>query len=147
MAVELVNELRKVPALEGLAPALAGELAALATSRNLEAGATIVEQDQVFEGLFLVVSGSAQLLRRLPTGETRVLDTLFDGTVFGQDSLFGAEASPHLIRAGDGIALAAPNNRFLHAEGGGGGALRANRETAGGWETFTLLFDDSGDDR
>ena len=34
------------------------------------------------------------------------------------------------------VAFRAFNNRFVSAEGGGGGQLIANREVIGPWETF-----------
>jgi hypothetical protein len=45
------------------------------------------------------------------------------------------------VRSGDRVALVAANGRFVAAEGGGGGVLRADRREAGGWETFVLILD------
>ncbi len=49
-----------------------------------------------------------------------------------------------IVRSGDWVALIGPNGRFLQAEAGGGGPLWANRSTAAGWETFTLILDNDG---
>ena len=49
-----------------------------------------------------------------------------------------------IVRSGDWVALIGPNGRFLQAEAGGGGRLWANRSTAAGWETFTLILDNDG---
>ncbi len=44
------------------------------------------------------------------------------------------------IRHGDSVALKASNGQYVVAEGGGGGAVNANRNAIGAWETFTLGF-------
>ncbi len=62
---------------------------------------------------------------------------------YATDAAAGTEPDG-IIRSGDGVALVAPNGRFLHAGEGGGGPLWANRSTAAGWETFTLILDDEG---
>ena len=51
------------------------------------------------------------------------------------------------VRSGDRVALVATNGRFVAAEGGGGGVLRADRRQAGGWETFVLLLDAPAQER
>lgn len=39
----------------------------------------------------------------------------------------------------DKVALQTQNGRYLVAEGGGGGALNANRTAIGSWETFKVI--------
>lgn len=43
------------------------------------------------------------------------------------------------IRPGDRIALKTDNGKYLVAEGGGGGDVRANRDAVGAWETFEVV--------
>ncbi len=43
------------------------------------------------------------------------------------------------------VNLQSSNGKFVVAEGGGGGAVNANRDVAGEWETFTLLDLDEGE--
>jgi len=50
--------------------------------------------------------------------------------------------SASVIRSGDNVALVAATGRFVAAEEGGGRELRADRETVGGWETFTLVIEE-----
>jgi hypothetical protein len=56
-----------------------------------------------------------------------------------RDPLFG----PPPIRSGDPVSLVVWTGRFIAAEDGGGRELRADREAAGGWETFTLIIGDA----
>jgi len=51
--------------------------------------------------------------------------------------------SASIIRSGDAVALVVATGRFVTAEEGGGRELRADREIVGGWETFTLVIEDS----
>jgi len=51
------------------------------------------------------------------------------------------------VRSGDRVALVATNGRFVAAEDGGGGVLRADRREAGGWEAFVLLLDAPAQER
>ncbi len=44
------------------------------------------------------------------------------------------------IEDGDLVAVAAATGRFLSAEQGGGGAMRIDRRSAGGWEHFTITL-------
>ena len=50
--------------------------------------------------------------------------------------------SSSVIRSGDSVALIVATGRFVTAEDGGGRELSADRETVGGWETFTLVIEE-----
>ena len=49
-----------------------------------------------------------------------------------------ADGSSHSINSGDTVNLAASNGNYVVAEGNGGGAVNANRTTAGPWEKFKI---------
>ena len=116
---------------------------------DLISGDPVSLQDR--DGLFVV----AEVMRdgRLVTSaESRQRERLFTIIKIDDESndISGGDetrSGDRRIRSGDRVALAAPYGRFLHAEGGGGGPLRANRESATGWETFTLTFDDERESR
>ena len=46
------------------------------------------------------------------------------------------------IRSGDTVVLMTSTGHFVSAERGGGGELGADRASAGGWESFTLILED-----
>lgn len=72
----------------------------------------------------------------LARGAHRPRDVLF--TVVKAGAAFGAS-----IGSGDAVSLVASTGKFVAAEQGGGGPLRADRAAAGGWETFTLIIDEA----
>jgi len=51
------------------------------------------------------------------------------------------------VASGDSVNLVTSTGHFFSAEGGGGGRLTANRDSASGWESFTLVLDSKGDAR
>lgn len=69
---------------------------------------------------------------------------VFTGAVHGyQDPwevfrIFKASGGTGVINSGDQINLQASSSTWVVAEGGGGGAVNANRTTAGAWETFRM---------
>lgn len=69
-------------------------------------------------------------------GAHRPREALF--TVVKAGAAFGAP-----IESGDPVSLATSTGQFVAAEQGGGGPLRADRAAAGGWETFTLIIDET----
>ena len=84
-----------------------------------------------------------------PAADDAVADAAIANTAAVADTAAAAAGTEPdgIIRSGDRVALVAPNGRYLQAEAGGGGPLFANRPSAAGWETFTLMLDDDGGSR
>jgi hypothetical protein len=103
----------------------------------LRSGDPIVLRDARGETIIASAGGGRRVLVRAPY---RLQEELFTVIVPG-----APPGTP--IVSGDAVALVTFNGRFVTAEGGGGGLLRADRTELAGWETFTLTFASEGDGR
>ena len=105
-------------------------------SKNLQSGA-LMDNDKIrlrsFDGHYLVAEGgggSAVLANRQVGGGWETF------TVHKVAGSF----TDNIIRNGDVIALQAYNGQYLTAEGGGGGAVNANRNNVSTWEEFRVVL-------
>jgi len=100
---------------------------------GLASGDLVSLRDARGETIIAGAGGGARVLVRTPF---RMQEELF--------TLVVPEGAPgDAIASGSGVALATFNGSFVSAEGGGGGAVRADRARAAGWETFTLTYEES----
>jgi CRP/FNR family cyclic AMP-dependent transcriptional regulator len=88
-------------------PALREALLARARIAQVEAGQWIYGTGDALNGLYGVLDGSVHLLMMLPDGETRLLDIVGSGHLFGQPARFGG--GPRLV-----TAVAGERARLLH---------------------------------
>jgi hypothetical protein len=86
-------------------------------------------------------TASGQYLRALNGGGGGVTAT---GTAVGAWEIFtitNLDGPRDEVLNGDQVALQASNGNYLAAEGGGGGALNANRTGIGSWEKFVVVVE------
>ncbi|MBW2278324.1 MAG: cyclic nucleotide-binding domain-containing protein [Deltaproteobacteria bacterium] len=67
--------------------------------RSYHGGAIVIAQGDDVDGLFLIVSGSAEVSHETETGERRVLSTLGENDVFGEISLLTHAPATATVRA------------------------------------------------
>lgn len=84
-----ITFLQQVPLLDGLNKKQLGQLEKRFVARSYESGAQIVRQGEGGEGLFIIVSGSAEAVRQRADGTTAVVNT------FGPTDFFGELALLH----------------------------------------------------
>jgi CRP-like cAMP-binding protein len=79
--------LTKVPLFDGLNKRQIGRLATRFVSRHYEAGEAIVTQGRGGEGLFILVSGSAEAMRERADGDRVVVNSFGPTDFFGELAL------------------------------------------------------------
>jgi len=93
-----VDTLASVPLLRHLEPALARQLAAHAAVRRLNRHAMVLEQGSREAGLFALLQGQAQVVRRNPQGRSLVIDQLRPGDHFGELSAIDGQPQSAAVR-------------------------------------------------
>jgi CRP-like cAMP-binding protein len=88
-------------------PALRAAILARARIAQIDSGQWIYGTGDALNGLYGVLEGSVHLLLTLPDGETRLLDIVLSGQLFGQAARFGG--GPRLV-----TAIAGEPSRLLH---------------------------------
>lgn len=82
--------LRHVPLLSGLTEAERAEIAGLAELRSLEAQLPLFREGDPGDALVLVLSGSAQVVKRDPSGKHQVLSVVSAPAVLGEMAVLDA---------------------------------------------------------
>ncbi|HTS82272.1 MAG TPA: cyclic nucleotide-binding domain-containing protein [Myxococcaceae bacterium] len=82
--------LRLVPLLSGLTEAERAEIAGLAELRSLEAQLPLFREGDPGDALVLVLSGSAQVVKRDPSGKHQVLSVVSAPAVLGEMAVLDA---------------------------------------------------------
>ena len=90
MAMDHAAALRGMALCRGLGGAELDTIAAIAATRETEAGKELFREGDPGDGLFLVVSGEIDIVKRGPRGE-RPLARLGEGAVLGEISLLTSE--------------------------------------------------------
>jgi CRP/FNR family transcriptional regulator, cyclic AMP receptor protein len=93
-----VEALAAVPLLQPLEPALLRQLAARAVLRRLPRQATVLEQGSRESGLYVLLQGQLQVVRRGHQGRTLVIDQLRPGDHFGELSAIDGQAQSAAVR-------------------------------------------------
>jgi CRP-like cAMP-binding protein len=109
MAIEHIAALRGMALCRALSAAELEAIAAIVASRQVAAGADLFREGEPGDGLFLVVAGEVNVIKRGPSGE-HSLARLGAGGVLGEMSLVTAEA-----RSATGRALVATQALYLPA--------------------------------
>ena len=93
-----VETLAGVPLLRDLEPALLRQLAAGAVVRRLNRQAMVLEQGSRDAGLFVLLQGQAQVVRRNLQGRALVVDQLRPGDHFGELSAIDGQPQSAAVR-------------------------------------------------
>jgi len=94
--------LKAVPLLAGLGEAELAEVAGLAELRNLEAQLPLFREGEAGDALVLVLTGSAQVVKKDPAGKHQVLSVVSAPAVLGEMSVLepGGKRSASAIAVG-----------------------------------------------
>ncbi len=94
--------LRAVPLLSGLSDAERAEIAGLAELRSLEAQLPLFREGEAGDALVLLMAGSAQVVKRDPTGKHQVLSVVSAPAVLGEMAVLepGGKRSASAISVG-----------------------------------------------
>ena len=91
--------LANVPLFAGLDAKTIEALAGFTFRKTFEAGELIVEEGRTGNGLFIIVSGSAEVVKGLQTAQARTLATLGAGEPIGEMALLGEWPRTASVRA------------------------------------------------
>jgi CRP-like cAMP-binding protein len=91
--------LTQVPLFAGLDSKAIEAIAGFAFTRTFEPGDLIVEEGRTGNGLFILVSGSAEVIKGLKGGQPRHLATLAAGEPIGEMALIGEWPRTASVRA------------------------------------------------
>ncbi len=95
------SALARVPLFTGLDDAALEALAALTFTRTFHAGEAIIEEGHVGNGLYVILSGRAEVVRSEGTDRAQVLATFGPGEPFGELALLGEWKRTATVRAID----------------------------------------------
>ena len=93
-----VETLSGMPLFQGMEPALVRQMAHRAVVRKLPRHATVLEQGSGELGLFILLRGQAQVVRKSPQGRSLVIDQLRPGDHFGDLSAIDAQPQDAGVR-------------------------------------------------
>ena len=91
--------LKNVPLFAGLDAKTIEALAGFAFRKTFEAGELIVEEGRTGNGLFIIVSGNAEVIKGLQTAQPRTVARLGAGEPIGEMALLGEWPRTASVRA------------------------------------------------
>ena len=91
--------LASVPLFAGLDAKALEALAGFAFSKSFEPGELIVEEGRTGNGLFILISGRAEVVKGLKGGQPRIVATLGSGEPIGEMALLGEWPRSASVRA------------------------------------------------
>lgn len=91
--MKMIPELEPCPLLRDLTSAQLADVFELVESEQFQAGESILEQGNVFQAIWMIVSGECEVLRSCSKDRMRKLAVLDTGGVFGEMSFF--QKAPH----------------------------------------------------
>jgi len=97
--MSIADVLSGVPLFAGLDSRAIEVLAGFAFSKTFEAGELIVEEGRTANGLFIIVSGSADVIKGLKTSQPRTVARLGAGEPIGEMALLGEWPRTASVRA------------------------------------------------
>src|SRR5262249_45359977 len=97
--MSIIDVLTKVPPFAGLDAKAINALAGFAFRKTFNAGELIVEEGRTGNGLFIIVSGSAEVIKGLQTAQPRTLAKLGAGDPIGEMALLGEWPRTASVRA------------------------------------------------
>ena len=93
------NVLASVSLFSGLDAAALESLEAFTFRRSVAPGELIVEEGRTGHGLYLILAGQAEVIRKLPDDTIHVLRTMGSGDPFGELALLGEWPRTASVRA------------------------------------------------
>jgi CRP-like cAMP-binding protein len=100
-----IAELRQIPAFARLSDDDAGQILAVAQVCDLARGMLVFDEGQLGLGLYAILSGSVQVIKRNDKGGERILATLDKNEVFGEMDLIGDRVHTTGIRGAEATRL------------------------------------------
>lgn len=107
--------LQKSRLFEGLLPEEIEMLAELTQQKSFPAGGVVFEQGEVGDSLYLIVSGSVEVVRKRADGSSHVIATLKAPDFFGEMSLIDKEYRSASIRAVEDTVMLCLTTENLHS--------------------------------
>jgi CRP/FNR family transcriptional regulator, cyclic AMP receptor protein len=106
--------LAESPLFANLLPAELLMVAELFTVRDYAAGEVVFQQGDVGDSLYVIASGSVEVLAKIPSGVLRPIATLKEPQFFGEMSLIDKEFRSATVRAAEPSRLLALSNENLY---------------------------------
>ena len=97
--MSIIDVLTNVPLFAGLDARAIEALAGFTFRKTFEAGELIVEEGRTGNGLFIIVSGSAEVIKGLQTAQPRTVARLGAGEPIGEMALLGEWPRSASVRA------------------------------------------------
>ena len=97
--MSITDVLTNVPLFAGLDARAIEALAGFTFRKTFGAGELIVEEGRTWNGLFIIVSGSAEVIKGLQTAQPRTLASLGAGEPIGEMALLGEWPRSASVRA------------------------------------------------
>ena len=97
--MSIIDVLTNVPLFAGLDARAIEALAGFTFRKTFEAGELIVEEGRTGNGLFIIVSGSAEVVKGLQTAQPRAVARLGAGEPIGEMALLGEWPRSASVRA------------------------------------------------
>ncbi len=94
-----LSVLKKVPLFAVLSPDEIRDVVAQTSIVHVEAGDLVFSEQDSGDAMYVVVSGEVEIVKALPTGESRILAVLDTRSVFGEMSLLTEETRSAAARA------------------------------------------------
>ena len=106
--------LAESPLFDNLLPAELTMVADLFSVRDYDQGSIIFEEREVGDSLYVIASGSVEILRKKATGDSKAIATLDAPQFFGEMSLIDKEFRSATVRASTRATLLQLSNENLH---------------------------------
>jgi CRP-like cAMP-binding protein len=99
--MSIIGALAEVPLLAGLDPKALEALAGFTFRKTFEPGELIVEEGRTGNGLFIILSGSAEVIKGLQTAQPVTVARLGAGEPIGEMALLGEWPRTASVRASE----------------------------------------------
>lgn len=100
-----LDELRRIPAFANLSDGDAADLLSVSSVRDLARGDVVFTEGQLGDGLYAILSGSVNVVKRNAKGGERVVATLGVNEIFGEMDLISDRPHTSGIRGAEGTRL------------------------------------------
>ncbi|HPX47213.1 MAG TPA: cyclic nucleotide-binding domain-containing protein [Treponemataceae bacterium] len=109
----LFSSLIDIPMFSQIDPSDLGDLPGICDLFSFEPGERIIKEGEMSSSLFTLLSGEVEILKKGQQKEDIVINSLTNGTVFGETSLFKNQPSTATVRAKSlSLIMALSRERF-----------------------------------